>query len=182
MKATALLAEGRGSVVADPRNHVDSVDKDFFGVSGNEVTGAMVDRVARGASHPQQLGLRFLVGPDAGKVLIAIAIDLARHHHHMSPTCPNDIVEKESEGHPRSEDRVFGLRTTDGEHAFRPRGDPVGHEEVGLKGQSGQASAHGGRRAKRTDQQLAVASEGLRDRHSTHFRAGRVAHRFFTAS
>src|SRR5580700_963695 len=70
-------------VVTDAADHVGPLHEDPARVPGHPVADRVVDRVARGAAHAKQLGLRAGVVADTGDVLVAEPVELRGAHHHV---------------------------------------------------------------------------------------------------
>ena len=138
--APAPAAAARG--VAHAADHVDLLHEGAHGVVGHPVAGGVVDRVARRAPYTDELHLGLGVRPDGRDVLVARAVDLARHHHHVAPARPHD-VEDAAVGHVRLTDEV-GRAGGDGRRPDHERGLAVGEHDVGREGQLGQPGAECG--------------------------------------
>ncbi len=137
--------------------------KTVFALVRDPVARDMGDRVARGAAHAEQLGRRFRVGADAGEVLVAEAVDLARGHDDVAVAVP-EVVEDRAEGEPGFDDRGFG-GARDGARVVDDGADAVGHQKIGLEGQLREPRADGRGRAEAARQDLAVAAKRLGRRH-----------------
>ena len=151
---------GRGGPgVADAAHHVDLLHERAHGVVRHPVAGGVVDRVAGRAAHADELHLGPVVGPDGRDVLVAGAVDLARHHHDVAPARPHD-VEHAAVGH-------GGLahqrrrRGGEGRRADHERGLAVGEDELGGEGQLGQPGPEGGDGAERAGHDLTRPAPGV---------------------
>ena len=153
VEASGAGAGRRGPGVADPTDHVDLFHEGAHGVVGHPVAGRVVDRVARRAAHADELHLGLGVRADGRDVLVAGAVDLARHHHHVAPARPHD-VEDGAVGHVRLADEL-GRAGGDGRGPTISAASPSVSDDVGREGALGQPGAEGGDGAERADHDLA---------------------------
>ncbi len=153
VKAGGPRTRGGGPGVAHTADDVDLLHEGAHGVVGHPVAGGVVDRVTRRAAYADELDLGLVVRSDGRDVLVARAVDLARHHHHVAPARPHD-VEDGAVGHSRLADQ-FGGPGAEGRRADHQRGFTVGEHDVGRKGELGQSGAQCGDGAERADHHFA---------------------------
>jgi len=110
---------------------------------------------------------------DGGQVHVAVGVDLARDHHHVSFTVPHD-VEDGAEGNPRL--YLLGYRRADGPGAADQGCLAVGEQQVRGEGVPGQARPDRRNGAEGADQNLAVVPEGLCAGDGAHLGAGYFGH------
>ena len=100
-----------GAVVANSTDHVNNGYKDRSLMFRDKKTGGIIDGIAWSATHSEQLRLWFGPWTNVGNIGVAIAINLAGTHHHMSASAGNG-VENTAEGNPAFNDFVC---STDGQ-------------------------------------------------------------------
>src|SRR5204862_944499 len=91
VEARRLRAELGGTVVAHSGDHVDALDEDPRRVVRHPVARGVVDGVAGRTAEPEKLHLRTVPGADEGDVLVAVPVDLAGTHHHVTPAGPHHV-------------------------------------------------------------------------------------------
>jgi hypothetical protein len=107
------------------------------------------------------------------EVVVAVLVQLARAHHHVTPPRPHD-VEHRSVGVPRA-DHLLGLLDSHRHDVLDEQCFAVRHHELGSEGRLGQSSTDHRQGADRVGEDLAVAEEALGQRDRANLGARRYA-------
>ena len=158
---------------ADAGDDVDLLDHDARGVLRHPVGRPVVDGVARGAAHAEELAVGLVPRADGGDVLVAVPVDLGGAHHHVPLAVGDHGLQHEPERHPALGD-VGGLAERRG--AAQDPGLAVGQHQLRVRGVLGQPGAQRGEQAHRAAHDLAVVGEAVRDRDGAVLGPGHVGH------